>query len=183
MEEMDNDRMGILVAPQVFSQGRTMAVVDRTDPLLPIAKARRGYFAIGIFHTKTPQNIGTLWRSAQNFGAAFIFTIGRRYDKQSSDTCSTPRHVPLFHYDDFDHFKKSRPFDCPLIGVEQADNSSDLIGFCHPEKAVYLLGAEDHGLSRTVLQGCQRIIHISSPMCLNVAVAGSIVMYDRASKS
>ena len=38
------------------------------------------YFEIGIFHTKTEQNVGTLWRSAFQLGAAGVFTIGKRYD-------------------------------------------------------------------------------------------------------
>ena len=32
----------------------------------------RGYYAIGIEHTKTAENVGTLWRSADLLGAAFI---------------------------------------------------------------------------------------------------------------
>ena len=34
------------------------------------------FFGIGIFNGKTPENLGVLWRSAQNMGASFIFTIG-----------------------------------------------------------------------------------------------------------
>jgi len=142
----------------------------------------RGYFGIGIINTKTVFNIGTLWRSAQNFGAAFIFTIGRRYKQEPSDTLKTTRHIPLFHYLDFEDFQAHRPVSCPLVGIEQADNSIDLNNFSHPEKAIYLLGAEDNGLPKEIIGKCQGIVHISSPMCLNVAVAGSIVMYDRSSK-
>lgn len=48
-----------------------------------------GYFEIGIFHSKTEQNIGTLWRSAYQLGASGIFTIGKRYKEMSSDTYKT----------------------------------------------------------------------------------------------
>lgn len=34
------------------------------------------YFAIGIYHPKTEMNMGTLWRSAYQLGASYIFTIG-----------------------------------------------------------------------------------------------------------
>ncbi len=57
-----------------------------------------------------------------------------------------------------------------------------MVKFTHPERAIYLLGAEDTGLPESVQSLCQSIIHIKSPMCLNVAVAGSIIMYDRISK-
>ncbi len=35
-----------------------------------------GYFGIGIYGPKMTKNIGTLWRTADIFGADFMFTIG-----------------------------------------------------------------------------------------------------------
>lgn len=139
----------------------------------------RGYFGIGIFHPKKNVNIGTLWRSAYNFGASFIFTIGRSGIKQSSDTTKAHRHIPLFEYKTFEEFYKSLPYGCDLIGVEQDKKSLDLQSFIHPERAVYLLGAEDNGLPQKILNKCSGLVEIDSPLCLNVSVAGSIVMYDR----
>jgi hypothetical protein len=46
------------------------------------------FFGIGILNGKTPENLGVLWRSAQNLGASYIFTIGNRYAKQACDTSS-----------------------------------------------------------------------------------------------
>lgn len=78
----------------------------------------RGYFGIGIEHTKTEQNVGALWRSASIMGAAFIFTIGKRYKNQSSDTLKSWRHIPLYHYETFAAFYTAMPFDCRLTGTE-----------------------------------------------------------------
>lgn len=142
----------------------------------------RGYFGVGIYHTKNELNVGTLWRTADNFGAAFIFTIGRRYRQQASDTTKAQKHVPLYHFVDFEHFRASRPIDCPLIGIEQTDSSLDVATFTHPERAIYLLGAEDDGLPREIMERCHSVVHIGSRGCLNVAVAGSIVIFDRHSK-
>lgn len=36
---------------------------------------KRGYYGIGIYHPKTTENVGTLWRSAHNFGADFPTSI------------------------------------------------------------------------------------------------------------
>ena len=55
------------------------------------------FFGIGIQNGKTPENLGVLWRSAQNFGASFIFTIGNRYAKQASDTHNAVKSIPYFH--------------------------------------------------------------------------------------
>lgn len=139
----------------------------------------RGYYGIGIVGGKTEVNIGTLWRSAHVFGAAFIFTVGRRYRQQSSDTKKTWRSVPLYHYDTISELKQHLPMECRLIGVEMTDSALELHRACHIERACYLLGAEDNGLSAEALAACSLIVKIPGNDSLNVATAGSIVMYDR----
>jgi len=56
--------------------------------------------------------------------------------------------------------------------------------YVHPRNAVYVLGSEDHGVPRSVLRGCREIVSLESELygSYNVAVAGSIVMYDRLVK-
>lgn len=142
---------------------------------------KKGYYGIGIYETKEETNIGTLWRSAQNFGADYIFTIGKRYKKQRTDTCKTWRNIPLFHYENWNDFQNHLPKDCELVFIEQTEDSKDLKEFIHPKQAVYILGAEDKGIPNELMFG-HRKVEIDSPMCLNVAVAGSIVMYDRNCK-
>jgi len=140
---------------------------------------KRGYFEIGIYNSKTPHNLGTLWRSAFQLGAAGIFTIGHRYQKQASDTVKAYKHIPLRQFTTFDEFMLARPHDCPLIGIEMGGRS--LGAFTHPEAAIYLLGAEDHGLPPKIIEKCQHVISIDSirTASFNVAVAGSLVMYHR----
>jgi tRNA G18 (ribose-2'-O)-methylase SpoU len=142
----------------------------------------RGYFGIGIEHAKTEYNIGTLWRSAQIMGAAFIFTINNRYKKQSSDTMKTFRSIPLVHYKDFADFYEHMPFDCRLIGVELDERAVEIKIFQHPERCIYLLGAEDHGLTKEALNKCHMIVQLPGKFCMNVSVAGSVTMYDRITK-
>lgn len=144
--------------------------------------SQRGYFGIGIYNGKNTSNIGTLWRSASILGADFIFTIGHRYQKQCSDTMKTPRHIPLFHYESGEDFFNHVPYDCPVVAVELADNSIPLERYCHRERCIYLLGAEDGGIPNSVLNRCKETVQIIGDYCYNVAVAGSIVMYDRAVK-
>jgi tRNA(Leu) C34 or U34 (ribose-2'-O)-methylase TrmL len=143
----------------------------------------RGYFGIGIYMPKTSENIGTLWRSAMNFGASFMFSIGTRaMIRQPSDTILSFRHIPFYVYPDWDSFQQ--PTDCFLIGVEQCEKSVPIKTFEHPQRACYILGSEDGGLPAKVIEYCTGgIIQIATPMCLNVAVAGSIVMFDRLNKA
>jgi tRNA G18 (ribose-2'-O)-methylase SpoU len=53
--------------------------------------------------------------------------------------------------------------------------------FSHPPCAVYLLGSEANGLPPRVLAACQALVTIEAvrDLSYNVAVAGSIVMYQR----
>ena len=76
----------------------------------------QGFFGIGIQNGKTPENLGVLWRSAQNMGASFIFTIGNRYAKQACDTHKAVGAMPYFHYDTFDDFFKNLPKGAMLVG-------------------------------------------------------------------
>lgn len=143
----------------------------------------RGYFGIGIFAPKNEINIGTLWRSAYIFGAAFIFTIGRRYRQQASDTAAAPRHIPLLNYLTYEDFREHAPLDCQTVCIENNEGAAPLAGFHHPERAIYLLGAEDNGLPEKILERHQSIIIESDkPFSLNVSTAGTLVMYDRFTK-
>ncbi len=143
----------------------------------------RGYYGIGILNGKTAINYGTLFRSAQVWNAAFVFTIGRRYKKQCTDTMKSFRHMPTYSFTDFADFYSHLPYSCRLIGVETSAGAVELNQFVHPERACYLLGAEDNGLSNDAIVRCQAIVCIPSSRCLNVAVAGSIVLYDRFTKA
>ena len=142
----------------------------------------RGYFGIGIYNTKDSVNYGTLFRSANCFGADFIFLLGRRFEKQRSDTMRTERHCPLYEYTTVADFYEHLPHGCQLVGVEICERAKSLETFGHPIQAAYILGPEDGSLPPEVLNRCQHIVKIDTTACLNVSVAGSIVLYDRHRK-
>lgn len=138
-----------------------------------------GYFEIGVFHPRSSDNIGTLWRSAYQLGAASIFTIGRPYRQQTSDTQHTAYEIPLRNYPTFEDFLANRPVGALLIGVEIG--GQPLSTFVHPERAIYLLGSEAAGLPESVLKQCNAVIGLESVNypSYNLAVAGSLVLYHR----
>jgi tRNA G18 (ribose-2'-O)-methylase SpoU len=142
----------------------------------------RGFFEIGIFHSKTPANVGTLWRSAFQMGAAGIFTVGQRYKAQASDTVKAYRSVPMREHANFDALLAALPYSCPIVAVEMGGRP--IRNYAHPERACYLLGAEDHGIPASVLARCHQVICLpaSRTESYNVAVAGSLVMFDRQTK-
>lgn len=144
--------------------------------------SKEGYYAIGVFRGKTEHNIGTLWRSAYILGAAYIFTVEKKYKKQTSDVVRAWSRIPLFHYKDIDDLLANIPYDCRLIGVEITDDAEELHEFHHPQRAIYLLGAEDFGLPQEVLDKCHFVIKMKGNSSMNVGVSGSIVAHDRVCK-
>lgn len=144
---------------------------------------QKGYFGIGCLNMKTSMNFGTLFRSAQIFEADFIFLIGCKFKQQASDTMKSWKHIPMFVYSDFKDFNNHRPYDCPLVGVELHNSSVHIKDFVHPTNAIYLLGAEDNGLTNEAIMHCQHLVQLPGERSLNVSVAGSIVLFDRINKT
>lgn len=143
---------------------------------------KRGYFGIGIYNGAIPINLGTLWRSAKLLDANFIFTVGYRYKKQKSDTMNAYRHIPLLHFDSFKDLQSSVHQTCAIIGVEIDSKAIPISKLSHPEQCVYLLGNEKNGLPDEVRNKCHTLVQLPGEYSMNVAVAGSIVMYDRMVK-
>ncbi len=140
------------------------------------------FYGIGIMHGTNAVNVGTLWRHAYILGASFIFTVDRKYKKQSADVVVTPSRIPLYHYRDIEDLYSHLPHGAPLVGVELTDDAVMVNEFAHPRRAVYLLGSETNGLSDKVLQRCHSVVKLPGHFSMNVAVAGSIIMHDRISK-
>ncbi len=140
----------------------------------------RGYFAIGVEGISKSMNLGNLMRSAHGFGASFVFTIGAdpRAFETKADTSKAADHVPAYHWASLEEMRLPR--HCRLVGVELLDEAVDLPSFRHPTRAAYLLGPERGSLSDAVLARCDHIVKIPTAFCVNVAMAGAIVMYDRA---
>jgi tRNA G18 (ribose-2'-O)-methylase SpoU len=139
----------------------------------------RGYFAIGAEQISKPMNLGNLLRSAHAFGASFAFTIGAHHNAfvVGSDTSRAVEHLPAYHWPSLDEMQLPR--GCRLVGVELTDDAIELPSFHHPLQAAYVLGPERGSLSPELLSICAYVVKIPTSFCINVAVAGAIVMYDR----
>ena len=137
------------------------------------------YFGIGIYRPKTEENIGSLWRTAHVLGASFIFIIEAKYKKQSSDVFKTWAKMPLFQYKTLDAFMDTVPYSCKLVGVEMDAQAIPIKNYQHPTRAVYILGSEDSGLPNVLKAKRHELVQLPGEQSLNVAVAGSIILFDR----
>ncbi len=139
----------------------------------------RGYFAIGAERISKPMNMGNLLRSSHAFGAKFFFTLGAHANafEVKSDTSKAVFHIPTYHWKNADEMVL--PIKCKLVGVELIEGAIDLPSFKHPLHAAYVLGPEKGALSDDLLSRCDYVVKIPTAFCINVAMAGAIVMYDR----
>lgn len=139
----------------------------------------RGYFAIGAERMSKSLNLGNLMRSAHGFGAAFTFTVGATYRalEARADTSKGQLHLPHYNWQSIEEM--ALPQGCKVVGVELLDEAIDLPSFRHPLRAAYILGPEMGSLSPAMLERCDYTVKIPTSFCVNVAMAGAIVMYDR----
>ncbi len=140
----------------------------------------KGYFAIGAEGISKPMNLGALMRTANAFGASFVFSV-KAEDKTriayKSDTSRTFKTVPYYQWESIDEIVLPR--ECQMVGVELTDDAVDLPEFKHPRMAAYVLGPERGNLSQAMQDRCDHIIKIPTKFCINVSLAGALVMYDR----
>jgi len=140
----------------------------------------RGFFGIGAEGISKPMNLGNLLRSSHAFGASFFFTVGPAFDvheMRASDTSGAFGHLPLYNF--------GKPADLilphktALVAVELLPDAIELPSFRHPQQAVYVLGPEGGNVSDEMLERCDFKLKIPLKFCINVGVAGALVMYDR----
>jgi tRNA G18 (ribose-2'-O)-methylase SpoU len=140
----------------------------------------RGYFGIGVERISKPMNLGALLRTAHAFGASFAFTVAAAFPAREvrlSDTSDSAGHLPLYEAATIDELKL--PKGCVLVGVELSEAAVDLPSFRHPLSAAYILGPERGSLSAAVEARCAHVVRIPTRFCINVGLAGALVMYDR----
>ena len=140
----------------------------------------RGYFGIGVEGINKVMNVGNLFRTAHAFGASFVFTVAATYDRDEgarADTSDSLGHVPFYTFPNLPSIQL--PEECAMVGIELTPDAIDLPSFRHPKRAAYILGPERGSISSKLTAQCDHIIKIPTSFCVNVGIAGAIVMYDR----
>jgi tRNA G18 (ribose-2'-O)-methylase SpoU len=172
----------VLICRSSYWQFATLAnrtESQKTMTAEPWPPQPRGYFAIGAERMSKALNLGNLMRSAHGFGASFTFTVGATYKalEAHADTSKGQLHLPHYNWGKLDEM--ALPNGCKLVGIELIDGAIDLPSFRHPMRAAYVLGPEAGSLSQPLLDRCDYVVKIPTLFCVNVAMAGAIVMYDR----
>ncbi len=139
-----------------------------------------GYFAMGVESSSKENNAGNLIRSTHSFGGSFFFFIKPAVDLKavrSSDTSRAVTSMPLYNFPTPQDL--ILPNKCALVGVELTEDAIELPSFRHPKAAAYILGPEKGNLSDDIQKRCDFIVKIPMKFCVNVGVAGALIIYDR----
>nr|ADD96172.1 hypothetical protein [uncultured organism MedDCM-OCT-S05-C185] len=102
----------------------------------------RGYFGIGVEGISKQSNFGAVARTANAFGADFIFTVSAAIDLNSVnsvDTSSAYKNTPFYSFDNPENLLL--PKECKLVGVEITEDAIELPSFHHPRCAAYIFRA------------------------------------------
>ncbi len=148
---------------------------------------RRGLrsMAIAGWNTSKEHNVGTLVRTAHAAAAQEVVLVGdREWNIEAAKTAQDFTDVTILESETafLDHV---RDRGWSLVAVELDDRAVSLFEAEYPENPCFLLGAERDGLPRSLIDAAEMVVQIPQwglVPCLNLAVAGSIVMYDYLAK-
>jgi tRNA(Leu) C34 or U34 (ribose-2'-O)-methylase TrmL len=140
----------------------------------------RGYSAIGLYHPKTPANVGSVLRAAHCYRAALVVTEGQRFPANGgTNTPQAHRHIPYIRTDDL---FSCIPYDCQPVVVELEPGATPIQEFKHPERAFYILGPEDGSVPRSVSERCPHHVYVPTRDCMNLAATANVILFDRMMK-
>lgn len=144
----------------------------------------RGYSAVALNNPKSECNVGGVLRAAQVYGASLVIVGGNRPKQYmgnlATDTMKAYRHMPVQR---IENLRDAIPYDCVPVAIELVEGSQNLVEFKHPERAMYVFGAEDATLGNSVLSWCKHIVSVPTSGCMNLAACVNVVLYDRLAKA
>jgi len=148
---------------------------------------RRGLrpMAIAAWNITKEHNVGSLVRTAHAVAAEEVLLVGEReWNVEAARTAelyTTVTQVP-----DADGFRSHlEKRNLKLVAVELDDRAVNLFDAVYPRRPCFLLGAELGGIPPELLDDAELVVQVPQwglVPSLNLAVAGSVVVYDYLAK-
>jgi TrmH family RNA methyltransferase len=167
------------VAPELLAEVSTLAHPPRVIAVFRRADLKRGTDAatgLALWRVADPGNVGTLVRTADALGPAFVAVSPGSADPTSPKALRASMgsvfRVPFAAFEEAPQ---------PRIGlVAHGGQALDQVELL--ERVTFVLGAEREGLPQEVAASCDELVSIplsEGAESLNVAVAGAIALYER----
>ena len=148
---------------------------------------RRGLrpMAIAAWNITKEHNVGSLVRTAHAVAAEEVLLIGERdWNVEAARTAEL--YTTVTQLPDADAFRSHlEDRGLQLVAVELDDRAVNLFDAEYPERPCFLLGAELGGIPSELLDDAELVVQIPQwglVPSLNLAVAGSVVLYDFLAK-
>lgn len=152
-----------------------------------LAEYQRGLrpFAIAAYNVSKEHNFGSLVRTAHAAAASELLLVGDRdWNIEAARTADAFTEIRILA-DAAALLAHIAQRGYRLVAIELADGSVNIFEARYPDHPCFLLGAEIGGIPNGLLDAAEQIVQIPQwglVPCLNLAVAGSIVIYDYLSK-
>jgi len=158
------------------------------------SRSLHSHKALVLCNIRSVYNVGSLFRSADGAGFDMVHLVGitpqpiDRFGRERNDLAKTAlgaeKSVPWMHHDSFDdflvYFREEHPSGI-CVALEQGIESISYTDIPLDNEISLVLGNEVEGLSGNVTSASDitaEIPMLGKKESLNVAIAGSIVMYD-----
>lgn len=143
-------------------------------------------FATVLHNLKSPENTGMILRTHVAFGGEHFVMVGPepwRFKKRTQAFSRRLEKICSLVYlpDDDSFFDWCRAERFTPIALEIAEAPILLPSFHFPDRPALIVGHEGNGLPNEFLERCSAVVTIPQfgPVgCLNVAVSGSIAIYE-----
>lgn len=118
---------------------------------------------VAAWKVKNPENIGSLIRVMDNIGGTELFLLDDENPKRESQIKKTAGlsydHVRV-HRVSGEWFFQNLPEGYSVCAVETSTGSANIFHAEFPQKIIFLLGSEMHGLPALFLEKCEQVVHI-----------------------
>ncbi len=141
--------------------------------------------AIAGWNTTKEHNVGSLVRTAHAVAASEVVLVGDRdWNVEAARTAQL--YTTVTQVADLEAFREHLAVrNWNLVAVELDDRAVNIFDAEYPDRPCFLLGAEVGGVPETLLAAAELVVRIPQwglVPSLNLAVAGSIVLYDYLQK-
>lgn len=137
-----------------------------------------------IGHLNDKGNESALLRTAETFGINLVCILGKKDDRNYRESMSADKHMLFMEFKDADDFvtyaKGNNHSIICVENINQATEVGEIRKYSH--NPIFVLGNEKYGIPKEILINANQIVKIKQNIgymnCLNVSVAGGIIMHD-----
>lgn len=139
---------------------------------------------VAAWNMKNPENIGSLIRVLDNAGGTELFLLddeNRKRESQIRKTAGLSYDHVRVHRVSGDWFFQHLPEGYAVCAVETSTGSENIFQTGLPQKVIFLMGSEIHGLPVSFLEKCDQVVHI--PMTgacksMNISHALAVSLFE-----